>query len=324
MYTFKCKECGKEMTVTGKEEIVRCEYCGSDQKSAISGDGKKISSFRLVCLGIVSLICFVAMIFYMISAIYPKKTDKNAKETSAINTVAKETPVSETQISETQSIYEIVQQPSESVAVFNKLNFGKYEQNTSSDGKEDISWIILDRVDGKMLIISEYVLDTKNYNDTPESVTWEESSIRKWLNKDFLRQAFSISEQNKIQKVHNSNKNNYEYDTFGGNDTEDKVFLLSEEEYKKYFKDYNTETYGELSFFCMPTEYAKEKGVVAECDFGKGAIWWLRTPGGTDRMATCVALGGLKKDGAPVDSVWKGDYGGRWYVGVRPAMWITE
>ena len=59
--------------------------------------------------------------------------------------------------------------------------FGAYEQdNNTSNGKEDIEWIVLAKENGKVLVISKYALDCQEYNSTYTDVTWEACSLRTW------------------------------------------------------------------------------------------------------------------------------------------------
>lgn len=62
----------------------------------------------------------------------------------------------------------------------------------------------------------------------------ENCSLREWLNEEFYNSAFSNSEKEQILSVTVPADKNPEYDTNSGNDTEDKIFLLSVSEAKKY------------------------------------------------------------------------------------------
>ena len=93
--------------------------------------------------------------------------------------------------------------------------------------------------DGKILAVSLYSLDCIPYNEEFTEVTWEDCSLRKWLNEDFYNAAFSISEKNLIPVVTLENDDHPMLHTDGGNDTEDKVFCLSLEETEKYFGEYD-------------------------------------------------------------------------------------
>ena len=122
------------------------------------------------------------------------------------------------------------------VSVGDIIIFGSYEQdNVTSNGKEAIEWEVLDVQDGEALIISKYALDAKPYNQELQSVTWETCTLRKWLNDDFYNTAFSSADKLKIQSTTLINVDNPYYGTEDGNNTVDKVFLLSVDEAIKYY-----------------------------------------------------------------------------------------
>lgn len=190
--------------------------------------------------------------------------------------------------------------------------FGTYEQdNNSSNGKEDIEWLVLDKEDDKMLVISKYALDCKPYNEEYEYITWEECTLRSWLNDEFINSAFSNTERNMIPKVTVEATANPEYDTDPGNDTKDKVFLLSINEVNKYFdSDYER--------ICNATEYAEAQGAYTyeyDSTNKRSCWWWLRSPGGCQGYAALVSAGG--------DVNYGGGYVDGDFFAVRPALWIT-
>lgn len=82
------------------------------------------------------------------------------------------------------------------VKQFETVKFGEYKQN-SSDVKEDIEWLIIERKNGYMLLLSKYLLDSKKYYENFEPITWENSDIRNWLNTEFYNSAFSSIEKQK-------------------------------------------------------------------------------------------------------------------------------
>ena len=114
--------------------------------------------------------------------------------------------------------------------------FGTYEQdNDTSNGKEDIEWLVLAKKGNRILVISDKALDRQPYNSSRTRVTWETCTLRKWLNNDFINAAFSAEERAKIPTVTVSADKNPSYSTSPGNNTTDKVFLLSITEVNKYF-----------------------------------------------------------------------------------------
>lgn len=185
--------------------------------------------------------------------------------------------------------------------------FGAYEQdNNTSNGKEDIEWLVLEVKDGKALVISKYALECLPYNNTLERITWETCSLRKWLNNDFINSAFSTDEKAMIRSTTVSADKNPDYSTNPGNTTQDQVFLLSITEANKYFSSDSARQ-------CKPTEYAVAGGADVNSSNGN-CWWWLRSPGYNQSNVAGVYGGG--------DVNERGYYVDYDYTAVRPALWI--
>ena len=188
------------------------------------------------------------------------------------------------------------------------ITFGNYEQdNKTANGKEEIEWKVLEKdQNGKMLLISRYALDCRHYHSKNEKVTWETSDIRSWLNNDFYNTAFTKSQRAKIKTTTLENRDNADYNTDGGNDTKDKVFLLSFDEAKTYLPS-------TIERVCIATKYAESQGSQLE-SLTRSCRWWLRSPGSTLYTASFVKVDGfILQLGTPV-AVEKRS--------IRPAMWI--
>ena len=190
------------------------------------------------------------------------------------------------------------------------IHFGQYEQdNNTSNGKEAIEWIVLDRDDDRILVISRYGLDCKPYNTVLRAVTWGTCTLRSWLNDSFFQEAFSAGEQRAIltTSVDNGKSQcNSSWITDGGNDTKDKVFLLSYAEAGKYFGSNDART-------CKPTACAIAPRAFRSHGSGY-CSWWLRSPGfRLDSVAFVDSLGSLNYN-TNVDFV---------YGSVRPSCWIN-
>jgi hypothetical protein len=167
-----------------------------------------------------------------------------------------------------------------------------------------IDWLVLDEKENKMLLLSEFVLFDKAYNDTFMSVTWEYSTIRSYLNNEFFN-SFSPKDRGRIAETRVTNNNRtisiLGSDPFiipAGNDTVDRVFLLSINEVRKYFP-----TRSERS------SYRSMNDVLYP---GYEWAWWLRSPGFDNFFGIVVALGGVDSDEFMVSHAW----------GIRPAMWL--
>ncbi len=184
---------------------------------------------------------------------------------------------------------------------------GTYEQDgNDSNGKEKIEWIVLDVTDGKVLVISKQVLDHQKYHNAYQGATWENSTLRAWLNNEFLNAAFTTTEQALISAATVSADPNSRYpNTSQGNATTDKIFLLSEKQANQYFAfDTNRR--------CYPTAFAAKNS-----DTASAANWWLRTSGAViTSISTNTAY--VKSDG----SINNGGATAITELGVRPAFQI--
>ena len=170
-----------------------------------------------------------------------------------------------------------------------------------------VQWIVLEKQDGKVLLISKCCIDAKPYNEEYAPVTWETCTLRQWLNDDFFNEAFSEKEKELICDTHLQNPDNPEYGTDGGNDTTDKVFLLSIDETSKYLSD-------KIVRKAEATDYAKDKGIFVSEENGK-SWWWMRSPGSDDLCASCMGNDGfVHGDGQMIEDRT---------CGVRPAMWVN-
>ncbi|MCD7811804.1 MAG: DUF6273 domain-containing protein [Ruminococcus sp.] len=132
------------------------------------------------------------------------------------------------------------------------IKFGKYE------------WIVLKKEANKAMLITKDEIEKKKYHEVDESVTWETCTLRKWLNEDFYS-TFAPEEQARILETHLENSGNKKHGTKGGNDTDDKIFLLSLDEAEKY---------------------------MTEDERKANSWWWLRSPGYYQAHAAGVLSGG--------------------------------
>ena len=187
------------------------------------------------------------------------------------------------------------------------INFGAYEQdNVKINGKEEIEWQVLAKEDNKLFLISTKALDCQQYNTSYTDVTWETCSLRSWLNDTFLNAAFSKKERSLIRTTTVSADKNPKYDTDAGNETTDKVFLLSITEAEKHFATDDSRQ-------CEQTAYAVANGAYGSA--GGNCWWWLRSPGRDQNDAAYV-----RGDGEVLCHGINVDDDGNC---VRPAMWVN-
>ena len=200
---------------------------------------------------------------------------------------------------------------------------------------QPIKWRVLSVNGSEALLLSDKALDSKHYNIEYEDVTWEESTIRSWLNgynasaniqnqdysnNNFIDIAFGTSGQQFIKETYVEN-DNFEYGINGGNDTDcidggsdtqDKIFLLSASEISANRCGYVPEEYSvcDEAFMAGSSVYAKAMGIES---YGGDCEWWLRTQDasfyGYITLMDCE--GWVGSFSAPVS------YNG---IGVRPAL----
>ena len=168
------------------------------------------------------------------------------------------------------------------------IKFGKYPQG--ADGSvSPIEWIVLDLTGNEAFLISRYALDCREYNLSGGDITWEDCDLRKWLNTDFIKNAFSDEEAKNIkvsQLRNNDNPLPINFESMfprahGGNDTFDQVFCLSIDEVEKYLSNINN------GIVCRPTAYIINR--VLSNYFSGCCTWWLRSPGYTQDGAMYVS-----------------------------------
>jgi len=179
------------------------------------------------------------------------------------------------------------------------------------------NWQVLDIKDDTALIICNIIIEKMNYNNSMTETTWVNSGLRTYLNAVFY-EGLSSSEKGKIVETKLINTNNPWYDTPGGQNTLDKIFLLSIDEVIKYFGDSgqlaskNPDSYDWIS-----DEYNTRR--IVRNEDGKIMRWWLRSPGYKNYNAACIFGGGkimggcLSMLGDPVNGAKNG---------VRPALWL--
>ena len=178
------------------------------------------------------------------------------------------------------------------LAVGDVIKMGNY--NGSS-----IEWQVLDvyELEKQALLISKECITIRRYHNNSRAVSWATSDIRAWLNSKFLETAFDKNEVVRILESYVETNNNPKYDTIGGCDTVDRIFLLSIDEAAKYFK----------------TAASRRAGW--DGSVGEPAAWWLRSPGISSDDAACVY------DDGSVSAY--GTYVGVTDCAVRPALWLN-
>jgi len=200
------------------------------------------------------------------------------------------------------------------VTTWDCIYFGNYYQSNSST-KEPIKWRVLSVNGNDAFLLADQNLDAKPYNEEYTDVTWATCTLRTWLNDTFLNTAFTSAEQAAIKNTTVVNDDNPYYDTEGGENTTDKVYLLSIAEASNtaygFYGDFNTSS---------ETREATNTAYVAGKDgmsaVGEADWWWLRSPGNNSGRASYVDYSGVGYDNGYY--VLRDDYSA-----VRPALHLN-
>lgn len=237
-----------------------------------------------------------------------KQTETTKKETKETTTKATEETTIETTEEAIVVINKIKSFEIDKKTGFKVVKFGKYDESIGTN--QDIEWLMLDKNDTSYLLLSRYVLDCKNYNDTDESVNFRNSTLNEWLNTYFLDRAFTEDEKEYLNKVST-------FALAGGNVVSIPDIALC----KNYFGEPESDlTNYRLS--SKATNYAKSNHVeyvdALNTDFADCASFFLSDNGtGAGNVAAWVGrYGRIYEDGQKV----KLEYGD----GVRPVITLSK
>ncbi len=138
------------------------------------------------------------------------------------------------------------------------VEYGRFEQNgDEEDGKEPVRWIVLSADNERALLLSEKCLEKQPFNhpdlySAGEDYKWENCILRNRMTGDMYSALFNESEASRIQ---------------ADQETGDRIFLLSLDEYNMYYPVIRAGEY---------TEYAARQDSPGEYTELSDA-WWLRT-----------------------------------------------
>ena len=185
--------------------------------------------------------------------------------------------------------------------------FGSYEQdNNSVNGKEPIEWIVLDKQNDKMLVISLKCLVCNSIANMGGECSWAGSHIRSNFEYDNDGCDFFNDEEKEciiLKRI--PNPKNPEYGTTDGADTQDTLFLLSIDEVLTLF-DNEILRKAQCTSFCY-----ENTSIVVD---GEGyCCWWLRTNGENGWSNAYIDNNGYINYAGAACTI---------ATGIRPAMWI--
>lgn len=194
--------------------------------------------------------------------------------------------------------------------VGDRISFGCYD------------WRVLDMQNNAALIITECIIEQRSYHNAYKDITWADCSLRKYLNDEFYN-TFGANDRARIVPVLNKNPDNQWYGSKGGEDTEDRIFLLSiEEAVCRYFGDSSSKLLnpGRNQRYWFERKDPNNSKRTAMYQNGI-SWWWLRSPGRVNIKAAYVHGDG--NIGIQGNNILKGNISEVMYRGgVRPALWL--
>jgi len=172
-----------------------------------------------------------------------------------------------------------------------------------------LDWIVLSVRDNRALLLSYYILEIRPYHNIHHvEITWEYSNLRKHLNGYFLDTTFDEQERALIIETLVINNDHPRHRTPGGNDTLDKVFLLSIDEMDEFM--------GNEAPIAL-----RNARIAEQIERGRVLRWWLRSPG---IFTNIIGSNPERRSAYAVNT--NGNMGSlsatETGVGVRPALWL--
>ena len=163
----------------------------------------------------------------------------------------------------------------------NTVSFGAYRG-------ESIRWKVVEQRGKMRMLLAQDIVFEMPYNELRTDVSWQTTTLRKWLNHDFLKETLTDAQRPLVISTRRTNEPNEQFFTNAGLTTMDKVFILSKRELDIYLPE------------------AQDRAL--------GKWWWLRTPGDNLLAAEAVdADGSVYLHGININYA---------QGGVRPAMWV--
>ncbi|MBR6007397.1 MAG: hypothetical protein IK064_07180, partial [Clostridia bacterium] len=262
---------------TDREEAIRAAREAERKRKARN---KRIirSVITAVCI---AAVCAVGAVLFMKFAVPAIRYDRSVKQIEAGQIdEAYRTLHCLNYRDSSDLVFDIAKDRLKDAEVGSVVLFGAYPQGRiTSDKKDPIEWIVLERDGSRMLLISKYALDALpymryDYDPTNTEVSWQTSLLRDWLNGEFMSIAFDEGESRMLRRTV---INDMLPDGSYGMKTADRVFLLSIGEAKTYFPD-------EEARKCTPTLYALGFGAYRSSVDGT-CLWWLRNPADEAKIA---------------------------------------
>ena len=198
-----------------------------------------------------------------------------------------------------------------------KLNYTLIDQNNY----EDVEWIVLDIQGSNILLLSRKIINFMPYSEVvEENINWNNSSIREYLNNDFLDGLHVMYNDykyiNYLKKTTiSTNISTYDNNLNTNIVTNDKVFLLSKDEIMKYFECIDNKYQCEPGIAIDYVKHVKLESIYEDIIEANRYNFLLRDLNSSnDSIVYVDSNGEIIETGISADTP----------CGIRPAMWIND
>lgn len=165
----------------------------------------------------------------------------------------------------------------------NKITFGKYHGT-------ELVWTILCTDGPRCLLLADAPVEYMYFHQERDNTPWSSCALRRWLNKQFLEEAFSLQERMNILLIPHQNNTDPRWGDENGPDTRGKAFVFNLKELDEYLPEQKDRAIGEW--------------------------WWLRGHGCSNLNQQVVYKDGtIYANGVSSNAP---------DMGVRPAMWVRR
>ena len=228
----------------------------------------------------------------LISSVYDStfETNKSHKSVSAVSALNIEIEHNNDSIKQ-ESAQKVLKEPLPDIGTY--VTFGSYYGRP-------LHWEVLEQKGQNVLLMTKHAVLCRQYNQIAAPISWDRCSLRSWLNKIFYEKTFNDSERSKIIETEILAEVDETHELNPGENTRDKVFLLSISEYERYFL-----TQGK-KWRCLVWDKKKQKLIDRQC--------WLRNYGCDRYHAAFIGRSGsVHAGGSLVESPRNA---------VRPLIWV--
>ena len=180
-------------------------------------------------------------------------------------------------------------------------------------GINPMPWLVLDKKDGRLLVISKFAFDCQAYHNTFYKRKWENCSLSKWLDSDYFNYYFTDTEKSMMETVYFDSEDKVSHTPVEGAEGV-RFFALSVDEAKRYFRT-------EEERRARVTIIGRRK--ILWQHFDVYAHWWLRTESLDVKRAGAthvLANGDIKLHGGTILSNGYDEFYD--HYGVRPAVYL--